>query len=82
MHRGGRIKYSAFDRVDLYRLDLRKDGICVSGDTAICTCGFRGDTETVCERVPHQTARSWRAGGSRKRYTRLDVPMACRERPK
>ena len=30
MHRSGRIKYSALDLVDLYRLDLPKDGICVS----------------------------------------------------
>ena len=51
MHRGGRIKYSAFDLVDLYRLDLRKDGICVSVWTHVpaelqrftrCVPGFDG----------------------------------------
>ena len=66
MHRGDRIKYSVLDLVDLYRLDLPKDGICVSRWTHVRYLlwpvlerftrfepGLDGDTETTCDRVPH-----------------------------
>ena len=61
MHRSGRIKQSALDLVDLYRLDLRNGGICVSVWTDVpavlqrftrFTSRLDGRTQTVCERAP------------------------------
>ena len=67
MHRGCRIKYSALDLVDLYRLNLPKDGICVERSTAVPAVfqrlarfapGLDGDMETTRLHVAVQSARS------------------------